>query len=185
MVGGSLIPALTLGVPGNAVSAVLLGGLMIHGLSPGPALFTENADVVYGFIGGLFIANLVFIPVGVFAAKYCVRLIETPPAILAPLVLALAVVGSFAINTSMVDVWIMIGVGLLGCLMRYFDVPREPMVLGLVLGTLAEGELARALSLVRGDVGLLIVNIFSSPICLVMIGLSLLTLWRTLRRHRH
>lgn len=184
VVGGSLIPALTLGVPGNAVSAVLLGGLMIHGLSPGPALFTDNANVVYAFIGSLFIANLVFIPVGIFAARYCVRLIETPPAILAPLVLALAVVGSFAINTSMTDIWIMLAVGLLGCLMRFFDVPREPLVLGLVLGTLAEGELARALSLVRGDVGLLILNIFTSPICLVMIGLSLLTLWRALRRHQ-
>ena len=184
VVGGSLIPALTLGVPGNAVSAVLLGGLMIHGLNPGPTLFTEHAPVVYGFMGSLIISNLVFIPVGLFAARYCVRLIETPPAILAPLVMALAVVGSYAINTSMVDVWIMAAVGLMGCAMKLVDMPREPMVLGLVLGTMAEGELARALSLVQGNVGLFLVNVFTSPICLVMIALSLLTLGRSVQRAR-
>ena len=182
VVGGSLIPALTLGVPGNAVSAVLLGGLMIHGLNPGPALFAENGIVVYTFIATLFISNLVFIPVGVFAARYCVRLIETPPAVLGPLVLALAVVGSYAIGTSIVDVWIMLAVGVMGCLMKFFNVPREPMVLGLVLGTMAEGELARALALVQESVPRLVLGIFTSPICLVMIALTLFTLWRGFRK---
>lgn len=182
VVGGSLIPALTLGVPGNAVSAVLLGGLMIHGLTPGPTLFTENGAVIYTFIATLFISNLVFIPIGLFAARYCVQLIKTPPSILGPLVLALAVVGSYAISTSIVDVWIMLAVGVMGCLMKFFNMPREPMVLGLVLGTMAEGELSRALALVQGSPALLLIGIFTSPICLIMIALSLYTVWRGVKK---
>ncbi len=181
VVGGSLVPTLTLGVPGNAVSAVLLGGLMIHGLKPGPSLFIENAGVVYSFIFSLFVSNLVFVPIGIFIARYCVKLIETPPAILGPIVIGLAVVGSLAINLSLPEVWLMIAVGFLGWVMKEFDVPREPLVLGLVLGTMAEGELARALSLVHGDFFTLIVNMFKSPICLVMIAL---TAWSLLKAYK-
>jgi putative tricarboxylic transport membrane protein len=184
VVGGSLVPALTLGVPGNAVSAVLLGGLMIHGLKPGPALFTENAGIVYSFILSLFVSNLVFVPVGLFIAKYCVRLIETPPAILGPIVIGLAVVGSLAINLSIPEVWIMLAIGLIGWLMKEFEVPREPLVLGLVLGTMAEGELARALALVHGDIAILVLNMFKSPICLVMILLTAWSLWKAFRKKK-
>lgn len=184
VVGGSLVPTLTLGVPGNAVSAVLLGGLMIHGLKPGPSLFIENAGVVYSFILSLFVSNLVFVPIGIFIARYCVKLIETPPAILGPIVIGLAVVGSLAINLSLPEVWLMIGVGFLGWAMKEFDVPREPLVLGLVLGTMAEGELARALSLVHGDVFTLIINMFKSPICLVMIALTAWSLWKAYKKRQ-
>ncbi|NLB90722.1 MAG: tripartite tricarboxylate transporter permease [Clostridiales bacterium] len=182
VVGGSLVPALTLGVPGNAVSAVLLGGLMIHGLKPGPVLFTQNAPIVYSFILSLFVSNLVFIPVGLFIAKYCVRLIETPPAILGPIVIGLAAVGSLALNLSLPEVWIMLGIGIIGWLMKEFDVPREPLVLGLVLGTMSEGELARALSLVHGDILALILNMFKSPICLGMIVLTAWSILKALRK---
>lgn len=178
VVGGSLIPAFTLGIPGNAVSAVLISGLMIHGLQPGPALFEESAGMVYTFILSLFVSNLLFVPIGIFCARYCVRLIRTPPAILAALVLGLAVIGSYAINSSMTDVWIMLVVGAIGCVMCFFDVPREPLVLGLVLGTMAESELARALALVGGNVPELLHGIAMSPICLVMIAL---TLWTGIR----
>ena len=180
--GGSLVPALTLGVPGNAVSAVLLGGLMIHGLRPGPALFTESSATVYSFILSLFVANLAFVPVGLFVAKYGTKLIQTPPSILGPIIIGLAVIGSFAINVSMVDLWIMLGLGLLGYLMKAFSVPREPLVLGLVLGSMAEGELARAMALVHGDVGRLMLGMLSSPICLIMIALISLSLWQGLRK---
>ncbi len=139
VVGVSLVPALTLGIPGNAVSAVLLGGLMVHGLKPGPTLFIENSAIVYSFIMSLFVSNLAFIPVGLFIARYGVKLIETPPSVLGPLVIGLAVIGSYAINMSVVEIMLMLVIGLIGFLMKEFDVPREPMVLGLVLGTMAEG----------------------------------------------
>lgn len=154
VVGGSLVPAFTLGIPGNAVSAVLISGLMIHGFQPGPTLFQENAETVYSFIFSLLIANVAFIPIGILCAKYCVKLLAMPKPILASLVLALAVIGSYAVNGSIVEVWVMIGFGALGCAMKHFNLPREPLVLGLVLGTMAESELARALALVQGDIAL-------------------------------
>ena len=183
VVGGSLVPALTLGVPGNAVSAVLLGGLMIHGLKPGPALFIENSAIVYCFILSLFVSNLVFVPVGLFIARYCARLIETPASILGPLVVGLAVMGSYAVNMSTVEVWIMLAIGMLGYLMKEFDVPREPLVLGRVLGSMAEGELARAMSLVNGSVSGLIHGMLTSPISLIVIGLTFLSLWQGIKKH--
>lgn len=179
VVGGSLVPAFTLGIPGNAVSAVLISGLMIHGLQPGPTLFQENAETVYSFIFSLLIANVAFIPIGILCAKYCVKLLAMPKPILASLVLALAVIGSYAVNGSIVEVWVMIGFGALGCAMKHFNLPREPLVLGLVLGTMAESELARALALVQGDAGQLLLGIFSSPICMILIGLILYSIIRS------
>ena len=182
VVGGSLIPTLTLGIPGNAVSAVLLGELMVHGLKPGPALFIDNSAIVYSFIMSLFVSNLVFVPVGLFIARYGVKLIETPPSILAPLVLGLAVMGSYAINMSVVEVGLMLAIGLLGYIMKEFDVPREPMVLGLVLGSMAEGELARAFSLVHGSLPMLIKSMLTSPLSLIIISLTALSLWQGIRK---
>lgn len=182
VVGGSLIPALTLGVPGNAVSAVLIGGLMIHGLKPGPTLFIENSGIVYSFIMSLFVSNLAFIPVGLFIARYGIKLIETPASILGPLVIGLAVMGSYAINMSAVEIMLMLGIGLIGFLMKEFDVPREPLVLGLVLGSMAEGELARAFSLVHGSVPMLLKSMARSPLSLVIIALTLLSLWQGVRK---
>ena len=182
VVGGSLVPALTLGIPGNAVSAVLLGGLMVHGLKPGPTLFTDNAAVVYTFIMSLFVSNIVFVPVGLFISRYCTKLIEIPASILGPLVIGLAVIGSYAINMSMVEVGIMLAVGLLGFFMKFLDIPREPLVLGLVLGTMAEGELARAMSLVHGDILALITSMFTSPLSLVIIFFTAFSLWSGIKK---
>lgn len=98
--------------------------------------------------------------------------------------LALAVIGSYAVNGSIVEVWVMIGFGALGCAMKHFNLPREPLVLGLVLGTMAESELARALALVQGDVGQLLLGIFSSPICIILIGLILYSIIRSQYKKR-
>ena len=180
--GGTLIPLLTLGVPGNPVTAVLLGGIMIHGLRPGPELFTANASIVYSFILSLFISNLLFVPIGLFMAKYCVRLIQIPRSILAPAIMAMAVIGSYAIRGSMEDVWIMLFVGFCGFIMHFFAVPRAPMVLGLVLGTMAEGELSRSLSLVHGDVGAFLMQLITRPISLVILCLCILSLVQGIRQ---
>ena len=151
---------------------------MVHGLKPGPALFTENADIVYTFIMSLFVSNLVFIPVGLFIARFGVKLIEIPAAILSPLVIGLAVIGSYAINMSVVEIFLMIAVGLIGFLMKFFDVPREPLVLGLVLGSMAEGELARAMALAHGSVMSLLHSMFTSPLSLIIIALTAFSLWK-------
>ncbi|AVO42217.1 tripartite tricarboxylate transporter permease [Simplicispira suum] len=184
VVGGSLVPMLTLGIPGNAVSAVMLGGLMIHGLKPGPGLFTDSSGITYGFILSMFLANLFFIPVGLFVARYGVRFIKTPANILGPMVIGLGVIGAYAINMSLVDVWIMMAMGMLGYAMKRFDVPREPLVLGLVLGSMAEGELARSMALVQGSIPNLIMSFFTRPLSLLIMGLTTLSVLQAFRSYR-
>ncbi|MBC01354.1 MAG: hypothetical protein CML67_17645 [Rhodobacteraceae bacterium] len=182
--GGTLIPLLTLGIPGNPVTAVLLGGIMIHGLRPGPELFTTNAEITYGFIFSLFLSNLLFVPVGLVIARFGLRIVQVPPAILAPIILALAVLGAYSIRASLNDVWIMLAVGALGWGMAVLAVPRAPLVLGLVLGTLAEGELARSLALVRGDVSAFALGLLTRPISLVILGLCVFAIAHGILQHR-
>jgi putative tricarboxylic transport membrane protein len=184
VVGGSLVPMLTLGIPGNAVSAVMLGGLMIHGLKPGPGLFTDSSGITYGFILSMFFANLFFIPVGLMVARYGVNFIKTPANILGPLVIGLGVIGAYAINMSLVDVWIMMAMGMLGYTMKRFDVPREPLVLGLVLGSMAEGELARSMALVQGSIPNLVMSFFTRPLSLLILGLTALSILQAFRSYR-
>lgn len=180
--GGTLIPLLTLGIPGNPVTAILLGGIMIHGLRPGADLFTANPEIVYSFILSLFLSNIMFVPVGLFVARYCVKIVKVPSSILAPSILGLAVIGSYAIRGSLDDVLIMLFIGLCGYALMVFSVPRAPMVLGLVLGTMAEGELMRSLALVQGNVFQFIVQLFTRPISLVIVVLCVLSLWHGIRR---
>lgn len=179
--GGALIPTLTLGVPGSAVCAVFLGGLMIHGLRPGPQLFTQNPEVIYGFIFSIFLSNLFFVPLGLLTARYGSRLIELPVYILAPTIVTLAVIGTFAINGSIADTWLMLVMGLVGYVLNRCGVPREGMVLGLVLGSMAESELARAIMLVHGDVARLLLQMVTRPIALVLVLLCLLSLGNAVR----
>ena len=182
--GGTLIPLLTLGIPGNPVTAVLLGGIMIHGLRPGPELFTANADVTYGFIFSLFLANLLFVPVGLLLARYGLRIVQVPTGILAPVILSLAVIGTYSLRYEIDDIWIMLAVGFLGWGMAVLSVPRAPLVLGLVLGTLAEGELARSLALVRGDVAAFGLQLVTRPVALVILLLCVAAIVHGIREHR-
>jgi putative tricarboxylic transport membrane protein len=179
--GGALIPTLTLGVPGSTVCAVFLGGLIIHGLRPGPQLFTENPETIYGFIFSLFLSNLFFVPLGLLTARYGSKLIELPPSILSPTIVSLAIIGTFAINGSVEDAWIMLVMGLVGYILKRCDVPREGMLLGLVLGSMAESELARALSLVHGEVGALLIQIVTRPISLILFTLCLFSIGHAIR----
>jgi putative tricarboxylic transport membrane protein len=179
--GGALIPTLTLGVPGSAVCAVFLGGLMIHGLRPGPQLFTQNPEVIYGFIFSMFLSNLFFVPLGLLTARYGSRLIELPAVILAPTIVTLAVIGTFAINGSIEDTWLMMIMGLVGYILNRCGVPREGLVLGLVLGSMAESELARAILLVHGDVAQLFIQMVTHPIALILVILCLLSLGHAIK----
>lgn len=174
--GGSLVPMLTLGVPGNAVTAVFLGGLLIHGLRPGVSLFVENATITYGFIFSLLFSNLFFVPVGFLAARYAVHLLRTPISILAPTIATLSVIGSIAIQGVFEDVWLMLGMGLLGYFMRRNNVSPAPMVLGLVLGTMCEGELTRSLAIVQGNILTFLFQIVTRPISLIILMLTILSL---------
>ncbi|MFT0548677.1 tripartite tricarboxylate transporter permease [Allopusillimonas ginsengisoli] len=179
--GGSLVPLLTLGVPGNSVTAVLMGGLIIHGLAPGPALFQNTPDVAYGFIFSLFLSNLMFVPVGLFVAKYCVKVILLPREILAASILALAIIGSFAIRAQVQDIGLMLFIGVVGYFFTVFSVSRAPMVLGLVLGSMAESNLSRSLMLVQGDIGALLLQFVTRPFSIALLLLCVLSIYFGIR----
>jgi len=163
--GGSLVPLLTLGIPGNAVSAVFLGGLMIHGLIAGPALFTKHSLVTYTLILSLFLANIAMLFIGLWWAKYCIKLVNVSENILAPLIIVLSTIGSYAMRNNLFDVYLMFIFGLLGYIMEKFKFPTAPIVLAIVLGPIAESELSRSLAVYHGN----IFPIFTRPICIVLI----------------
>lgn len=170
--GGSLIPLLTLGIPGNAVSAIVLGGLMIHGLTVGPQLFTDNADIVYTFMLGMLFTNLIMLFFGYYGARVFVNVIRIPNNVLAPLVIVLSVIGAFAIRNSMFDVGIMLFFGLVGYLMEKFAYPLAPAVLAVILGPMAESNLRRTMLMGRGSIR----PLFTRPICWVLIVLTVVSL---------
>jgi putative tricarboxylic transport membrane protein len=147
VVGGSLIPMLTLGIPGNAVTAALLGGLLIHGLIPGPNLFNDAPDVLYPFIISLFLANLFFGVVGFAGLRYLAKVVLVPQGIIAAVVTALAVIGAFSFRNLEFDMWIMASLGLVGYILRKADFPLAPIILGIILGPMAEENLDRVMTL--------------------------------------
>lgn len=174
--GGSLIPLLTLGIPGNAVTAVLMGGLLIQGLIPGPELFTKHGDITYGFIISLYLAKTFYLILGFFGARYFVRVVKTPSGVLAPVILILSVVGSYAINNSVTDSWLMLLMGFLGYAMRKFEIPLAPICLAIILGPMVESNLARTLKYSAARDVNPFVMFFTRPICLALIVLVILSL---------
>ena len=173
--GGALIPMLTLGIPGNAVTAILLGGLMIQGLLPGNDLFTARAAITYPFIIGFFVANIFMLILGMFCAGQFAKVVRIPSNFLAATILILTVVGAFAINNSIVDVYIMLIFGLLGYLLKVLDFDSTPIVLGMILGPIAEKGLLQTIILQKGLVPG-IMSMFTRPVCLVLMALTVLSL---------
>lgn len=171
--GGAMIPLLTLGIPGDAVTAILLGALMIQGLQPGPLLFTEHAGLVYTIFVGILLANVFMLILGLFGAKYFAKVISIPSHILTPVIFVLCIVGSYAINNNFFDVMVMFGFGALGYVMEKTEFPVSPIVLALILGPMAERELRKALMMSNGSISIL----FTRPISLLLIGVALLTLF--------
>lgn len=166
----ALIPALTLGIPGTAVAAVMLGGLLVHGLQPGPMLFRDNPDVVFGFMWQfLFGAILLVLLGGSLATNSFARLLNLPRPLLGSIIIVLMVIGVYSINGRMFDVYLMLGFGVIGWLMDKMRFPLPPMVLGLILGAFAEENLRLALRIGRGDWLVL----FQNTTSLVIVALTL------------
>ena len=150
--GGALIPMFTLGIPGSSVAAVLLGGLMIHGIVPGASLFTSNGPMMYAIFLGYLAANVLMAALGFALSKPVAKLTVLPIAIMAPIIVTLCSIGSFAIRKSFFDVILMAAFGLLGFFMRKGGFATAPMVLGLILSDHLESYFRRALILARGDI---------------------------------
>lgn len=169
--GGSLIPTLTLGIPGESVTAVLMGGLIIQSLQPGPELFTKYAPMTYTFFAGFVIVQFFMLLIGLGGCRIFAHIAKISDAILIPCIFVLCVVGSFAINNSFVDVVLMFIFGVMGYLMRKMGLNTAAVVLALILGPIGERGLRRSLTLSGNDISIL----FSTPICWGLIILCVLS----------
>jgi putative tricarboxylic transport membrane protein len=171
--GGAMVPTLALGIPGSATTAVILSAFLVLGIRPGPHLFTEQAPFVFAIFGSMFIANVMFFGLGLVGAKVFARVSLIPNTFLWPGVFVLSVVGSYALDQSMLDVWIMIGSGFLGYVMRRFGFSVVPVAMGLILGELVETNLKQSLVIFDGNWLLF----FTRPIALLFFVLTALGLF--------
>ncbi|ETX30928.1 tripartite tricarboxylate transporter permease [Roseivivax isoporae] len=162
--GGGLIPLIALGIPGSAVDAILMASLMVHGISVGPRLIMDNADLVYGMFVAMTVASLMMLVVCVLSMKSFLRVAEVPKWVVVPVVLVCCVVGSFALNNRVTDLYLLGFVGLFGYALRALDYPLAPLVLGVILGPIAETNLRRAL-MTDGDWSLFLTR----PVSLVFL----------------
>ena len=183
----SLIPLLSFGIPGSNSAAVLLGGLLIHGLLPGPRLFEEDGDIVTGLYLGSFIATIAQIAIGAVVLPACMWLVNRPRPYLAAFIYALIVSGVYTVHLSMFDVGIVLGAGLLGYFMRYFGFPVLPAVLGVVLGGLIEANYRRSLLLSGGDYAIFLEDRIAMAffiVGIVIVTASLVSEWRRTAKAR-
>jgi len=149
--GGAMVPTMVLGIPGSGTTAVILVGLLVHGLRPGPYLFTEQVDKVYQIFGAMLLANVMFMALGLYAAKLFARISLIPLPILWPIVFALAVIGAYALNSSLLDVWIAMIFGVIGFLARRHGFAVAPIAVGLILGEMVETNFQNSLKMFDGD----------------------------------
>lgn len=168
---GSMLPMLTLGIPGSPTTAILLGGMIIWGLRPGPLLFTERPDFVWGLIGSLYIANLFTLLINLAFIPVFVRVLTLPFTILAPVIFVLCIVGGYAPTQTMHDVWLMFLFGIIGYLMRKLNYPVAPAVLAIVLGPLAERSLRQSLLSSQGEISIFFERPISATCILIALGL--------------
>ena len=143
--GGGLIPLIALGIPGSAVDAILMASLMVHGISIGPRLIMDNADLVYGMFLAMAVSSLMMLMICVLSMRSFLRVAEVPKWVVVPIVLVCCVVGSFALNNRVTDLYLLGFIGLFGYALKALDYPLAPLVLGVILGPIAETNLRRAL----------------------------------------
>ncbi|OGB95455.1 MAG: transporter [candidate division NC10 bacterium RIFCSPLOWO2_12_FULL_66_18] len=170
--GGAMVPLLTLGIPGSGTTAVLLGALLIHGLRPGPLLFQNNPEFVWGVIASMYIGNVMLLVLNLPLVGIWASMLRVPYRILMPLIITISAVGVFATDNNVFDMWVMFAFGVIGYLMRKLDFPAAPAVLGLVLGPLVERSLRQSLTISHGDLSIF----FTRPISAVLTICALLSL---------
>jgi len=171
-VGGAMVPLLALGIPGSATTAVMIGGLTIHGIVPGPLLMVQNKELVYSVFIGMLLANVLMIVAGIRIAKYFAKILRLPYAYVGPSIVVLCTTGVFALRSNYFDLAVMAAFGALGFLLLKLDYPLAPLIIGLVLGPIAEVNLRRAMILNNFD----IIEIVSRPIAGGLLLLSALSL---------
>ena len=166
-VGGAYIPMLTLGIPGDAVTAVIIGALFIHGLQPGSLLLENSPHLFWFTVGNLVLANVFLLVFGLIGVRAFTRIVEIPRSVLLPLIIVLSIVGTYTINSNLYDVYLMLGFGVLGYFFKTFGYPVGPIILGVILGPLLERSFRRTVQSVRGDMGEFLLVFVTNPISLV------------------
>lgn len=167
-VGGAYIPMLTLGIPGDAVTAVIIGALYIHGLKPGPLLLVETPHLFWFIVGNLALANVFLLIFGLTGIKVFTKIVECPRAILIPLIVILSSVGAYAIQNNPVDIYWMLLFGVIGYFLKTYGFQVGPIILGVILGPMMDANYRRAMIGARGDVGSFFWDFASHPISLVL-----------------
>ena len=162
--GGAMIPLLSLGLPFTPTTAVLLGGMLLHGITPGPFLLRDRPDVFWGVIGSFYLGNMMLLILNLPLVGIFAKIVRVAPRYLMPTVLVLCVIGAFGDNSSLFDVWVMLGAGVVGYLMRKYGYEPAPLVVGLVLGPVMERSLRQTLIISRGNVS----GLWESALCMIM-----------------
>lgn len=166
-IGGALIPLLTLGIPGDAVTAIFIGALFIHGLQPGPLLMEKSGDLFWMIVGSATLANVFLLIFGLLVVSIFVRIITVPNQILLPIIAVITVIGSYALNNSITDVYWMLGFGFVGFFMKVYKFPVAPLVLGIILGPLVDTSFRRAYMSSEGA-GDFLIGFINTPITLIL-----------------
>jgi putative tricarboxylic transport membrane protein len=170
----ALLPMLALGIPGSPTAAVLLGGLLIWGLQPGPLLFVEQKDFVWGLIASMYLGNLVGLVVVLTTVPLFASILRIPFSIIAPVIVVICAIGAYTVHNAMLDVWLMLMFGVVGYLFKKLDYPLAPLVLALVLGDKAEDSFRQAMLVSQGELSIL----WSNPLVGTISSLAiLLLLW--------
>ena len=177
---GSFVPMLTLGVPGSGTTAVMVGALSLYNITPGPALFTQQPELVWGLIASLFLANVILLLINIPLVGLFTKVLQVPNWMLVPGILAISSVGVYAVHATTFDLVLMTALGVAGYLLRKQGVPMAPLILGFVLGDMMEQNLRRALSMTNGDASILIESPISMGLWLAAAAMVLLPL---LMRH--
>lgn len=170
---GGLIPLLALGVPASATAAILVGGFVIHGLFPGPLLYAQHPEVVWGLIASLYLANVLLVLMNTLFIPAMVKIVDVAEPYLAPLVGVLTMIGAFSISNNILHMWMALAFGFVGYAFRRLDIPVAPMVIALVLGAKAETSLRQSLVISNGNPLIFI----STPISAVLLGAAILVLF--------
>ena len=171
--GGAMVPTLALGIPGSPTAAVILAGLLVHGLRPGPTMFTDQAEFAYAIFWSMLFVNLLFLLVGLYGARAFARVTLIPVTVLWPCVFVFSIVGAYALDQSMFDVWIAIAAGILGYFMRMYGFSVVPLAIGLILGGMLEQRLGQSMVMLDEKWWLML----SRPISLFFFILTALALF--------
>ena len=186
-VGGAYIPMMTLGIPGDAVTAVIIGAMSIHGLKPGPMLMIETPDLFWFIVGSLALANCFLLVFGLTGIRLFARIVETPKPILLPVILVLSAVGAYAINNNPVDVYWMLAFGVFGYFLKMYGYQVGPVILGMILGPLMDKSYRQAMISAEGQVLQFIGEFFTSPLSALLLAALVMTVvsqtrwWKRLR----